>query len=171
MRGMELVSTRTPDHSNEDGRHVRRCNRQGFTFVELLVAIVMLAILLSFAVPAVGRGVRQAKADRAAYAIKQDLEQAFSLAMRERRPVLLAIDTIQRIYTIADRATGAVVVRRAMGLGASEYGLTRLGASATTLTIYPNGLAADSVRLFAEVGDHRRLVRLARGGHVRVSSY
>lgn len=148
-----------------------RTARHGFSLVELLVALTMATIVLSFAVPAVSRGVRQAKADRAGFAMKQDLEQAFSLAMRERKPVILAFDTINRVYTIADRASGTIVVRRAMGLTTSEFGLTRLGTSVTSATIYPNGLASSAIELFLEVGDHRRELRLSRGGHVRVKSY
>lgn len=173
---MKLVSRRRRpqpllDHHNRKMRRVWRRDRHGFSLVELLVALAMATIVLSFALPLVSSGVRRAKADRAGYAMKQDLEQAFSLAMRERRPVILSVDTINRFYTIADRASGAVVVRRYMGPTTSEYGLTRLGATSTTTTIYPNGLASSSVELMVEVGDHRRELRLSRGGHVRVRTY
>ena len=95
----------------------------GLTLVEMLIAITVMAILIGAAMPNIARYTRRSRVDRAAYQVSMDLQNAFSLAARQRKPIRITLPAGTTTYTISDRATSSVIVSRPLGTG-SDYGLT-----------------------------------------------
>jgi prepilin-type N-terminal cleavage/methylation domain-containing protein len=60
--------------------------RRGFTAIELIIVIVMISVMTAFGYPRIAREIRRSRAIQAATIVAADVEVAFSLAGRERRP-------------------------------------------------------------------------------------
>ncbi|HEX6135799.1 MAG TPA: prepilin-type N-terminal cleavage/methylation domain-containing protein [Longimicrobiales bacterium] len=144
-------------------------SRDGFTITELLIVLILMGIVGGFAVMRIGGTLAETRAQRAASVIAADLKLAHSLAGRQRMPVRLSIDTVNRVIRIRDYTTpGTVYAERHFG-GAGEYPVDRLTVSDTSLLVYPNGLAADDLSVWVRAASQRRLIRMTRAGLVRVS--
>ena len=66
--------------------------RRGFTMVEMIIVIVVLGTMLSIALPRANSGIRQRRVIAASSALRSDVPVAFSLAARQRKPVVLTYD-------------------------------------------------------------------------------
>lgn len=144
-------------------------SRNGFTLMELLIVLIIVGIAGGVAMTNVSASMRQTRVQRAASVIATDLRQAHSLAARQRRPVEIDIDTVLHIVRIRDAATPTTIyTQRTFGLQ-SEQPVRSMGASTTTMRVFPNGLAADSIRVTVRWEGRQRNVHMSRAGMVRVS--
>jgi type II secretion system GspH-like protein len=114
----------------------------------------------------VGRSVGHARVNRASSIVAGDIEQAFAMAARQRKPIRLTFVSGTQSYTINDRASGAILVARSFGPTA-EVSLSGLSASATILDIYPSGLASGSDTVTLQLGTYSRRVTVTRVGLIR----
>lgn len=142
-------------------------SRFGFTLIETLITLAVLAILVGAVAPMVSRQVSHSRVNGAAQVIAGDLEQALSLAARQRRPVRVSVDPAQRSVLIADRVTGQTIARHAYG-SASDYKLEALSSSPASIDILPHGVATSAATLTVAIGGYSRRVTLTRAGQVRV---
>lgn len=133
----------------------------------MLIALGVLAILVGALAPMVSRQVSHSRVNNAAQVIAGDLEQALSLAARQRRPVRVTVDPAQRSLLIADRASGQTIGRRQYG-PATDYKLETLDAAPATIDILPHGVATSAATLTVAIGGYSRRVTLTRAGQVRV---
>ena len=140
----------------------------GYTAVELAIVLVVAGLLMSLAVWRFGPALEQAKARHAAAAVAADLQYAQMVAARDRRPVVVIINTSLRLLMIRDRAGSTIYRRRFMGAD-TEFGLTGLAASPTTaVEIFPNGIATQTITYTTTRGDYTKQIKLSRAGQVRV---
>jgi type II secretory pathway pseudopilin PulG len=137
--------------------------------VELLLVLTMLGVVTIVAMPAISRSLTSIRADRAAAITVSDMKLAFSMAARQNKPVQLNMLSAQRQYTVTDRATGTVLMRRNFGTGAADLTVSSLTATDAAVEIFPNGLAQNGVDYTIRVGTQQRLVRMTRTGHVTVN--
>lgn len=144
--------------------------RPGFSIMEALVVVILLGIISSMAVPSIARSMTSTRADRATQAVANDVEAAFSLAARQRKPVTLFVDTVRLRIEIRDRATATVLQSRSYSLTESEFGLNRLLVKPSDITIFPNGLANVAFNIYTFAGPTGRAVRVRRTGHIRVTA-
>lgn len=144
-------------------------NRRGFTLMETLAVIIIMAILSAIALPAISKSQMQTKIDRAAYSISNDVQMAFSMAAREGKPVTYSINSATLRFAVTDRATGTVLHNRYFGVSESPFGLTALGMSAPSITVFPNGTASGAVEINLTLRSYSRTVRVSRVGFTRVS--
>jgi prepilin-type N-terminal cleavage/methylation domain-containing protein len=144
--------------------------RPGFSLTEALIVIILLGIMGSIAVPSIARSMTSSRVDRAALTVAGDVEAAFSLAARSRKPVDLVVDSVWRRIQIRDRASATVLQSRSYGLTESDYGLTRLAPSVSSITIFPNGLADGAFVIFAYANQSMRAVRVRRTGQIRITA-
>jgi prepilin-type N-terminal cleavage/methylation domain-containing protein len=142
-------------------------SRFGFTLAETLITLGILAILVGALAPVVSRQVSHARVNNAAQVVAADLEQALSLAARQRRPVRVTVDPSQRSLLVADRANGQAIARQAYG-SASEYKLEAFSSTPASIDILPHGVATSAATLTVGIGGYSRRVTLTRAGQVRV---
>jgi type II secretory pathway pseudopilin PulG len=135
---------------------------------EATLVIIILGVVAAMAMPAYERSMRSSKVNRAANVVANDLRNAFSLAVRERKPIRVQFTTSARTYTITDRASGTVLVRRDFGVN-SAFGITALGSNRTFIDVFPNGLVNQSVQVTINAGTLQRRINMTRVGQIRVS--
>lgn len=149
----------------------RRCahaRRQGFTLLEVLVVMVIVAIAIMMAAPSIGRGLAQTRAQQAAATIAQDLQRAASLASRTNHPVLVRFDLDALSYEIVDRTDATVYARQHFGANESELSLSSMTTENTTWVLYPNGTTAGNYSVNIRAGDRRHVIRMTRAGLIQV---
>ena len=139
--------------------HTLRGSRLGYTLVEMAVVMVVASLLMLIAQQQVGPMIQRSQVDRATATVAADLETAFSMAARQRRPLRISCCTAAG-YTFADRSDGTVRLRRSL----ADYSVTSLAFTATPVDIFPSGVAssADTVTIGA-AGYTRRIVMTSAG--------
>jgi prepilin-type N-terminal cleavage/methylation domain-containing protein len=142
-------------------------DRQGFTMVELALTLTLIAILTAMMVPKIGRIMQATRINREIAIVVQDLEQAFTIAARYRKPMRLSCTCGTQTYTIADRTGGTVRLSRRLGADA-DLGTLTLTFSTSPVDIFPSGVATapDTVRITS--GTSTRAVVLTTAGQVRI---
>jgi type IV fimbrial biogenesis protein FimT len=145
-----------------------RALRAGFSLIEMLVTVSMLGIMVGMAAPNVSKDISHSRVNRAAQVVAGDLEQALSLAGRQRRPVRVVFDGARKEIRLVDRVSGTLISRRALG-DVSDYKLYSVSGSPSTVDLLPQGVATASTIVTLSAGGYSRRVTMTRGGHVRVS--
>jgi prepilin-type N-terminal cleavage/methylation domain-containing protein len=161
--------------------------RRGFTILELLIVVVMMGILATMSVGKTGSIMTNWRVNRAAQAYSEDLQLAFALVGRNRKPIVIEFNKDSMNLTIRSRtdAAGNTVVFNRRNFGpSSEYKLDAANMTfwpaptgispntKSTLEVYPPGLAADSLSMlisYNRFGVAKR-VRMLRGGLVQLCS-
>lgn len=151
-------------------RHRGSIKRPGFTLIEIMVAVVLVAIVLGLSMGHIDAIMTRDRVRRAAYAVSNELQSAFALAARDREPVLISFESSTMEIRLSDVKTGTVLRRTSFegfNIRPSDVTLSR-----DSLTVYPEGLAGDSISitLSAMIGETRysHRVRMTRGGLVQV---
>lgn len=148
--------------------HPSRRTRAGFTLIEAMIVVAMGAILLSVSMRSVAGYTQRNRVNRAAQMLTADLEQAFALAGRQRRPIRIAWNATTKTYTLQDRANSSTVFRsRPLG-SSSEYKVESVTFSTTQLDVMPSGIATDTLRITLTSSGTTKVVRMTRAGLVRV---
>jgi type II secretory pathway pseudopilin PulG len=147
--------------------------RSAFTMLELLLVITMMGLFALMSMRRVGSMTTGWRVSRAAQAYGEELQAAFAIVGRDRRPVrivlLKARDTTQVRITSRD---GSVVYRKRMIGRGSAYLLdsANVQASKLILEVFPPGLAADSLSVTISRDGKFRRIRMLRGGIVQICS-
>lgn len=149
----------------------RPVHRRGFSLLELLVVISMIGVIAMISIGRTSSMITQWRVSRAAQAYGEELQSAFAIVGRDRRPVRITLDTGAMELRITNRTASVVYRRRNFGLS-SEYRLdpADLNASALTVEVFPPGLAADSLSVTISRQGKLRRVRMLRGGLVQICS-
>lgn len=155
------------DMKTRSAKTNRWLGRSAFTMVELLIAISVLGTVAAIALPNVNRTVRQRRVIAAAAALSRDMESAFSLASRQRRPIRVSYDAASGAIRIVDRASGTVYRSRAVG-ATSEYHLTAVSISPPVVDLFPTGLGSAAFSISLTNGGYQRQVAVTRTGLARV---
>lgn len=143
--------------------------QRGFTFVEIVMVLVVSSILASFAILKLAPTLEQSRVRRSATSIATDLQWAQMIAARQRRPVLFIVSEGLRSYMIRD-ASSATVFREAH-LGAdTDFRIDQLEANPTTLEIFPSGVVRNAGNYVVRVSGVQRNVRISRAGQVRITN-
>lgn len=142
--------------------------RAGYTLLEVLIVVVVMALLAAYGFMRFGPALSHARVRDAANVLASDLEYAEMLAVKQQEPIVVTVDGTGFQYTIADRA-GVVYRTRAVGK-TSDYHLDELSASPTTVELYPNGIANANAAVTLGIQGFRREVTLSRAGQVRVQN-
>lgn len=152
------------------GRGVRRGRTRssgGFTLLELIVVLTIIAITTAVALPRIRIIVMRQHVDRAAQIIASDIRSAFTSAARGRVPVRVTIPANGTAYVVTNTITGDTIVRRSFTTG--DLSVAGLAGSAVTLQVFPNGVSnvADTVTVTGATGYKRKLA-VTRVGFVRL---
>ena len=138
--------------------------------VELALVFTIIAILTGMMIPKIGRTMQATRVNRASAIVAADLEQAFTLAARFRRPMRVSCTCGTATYTVADRADGTVRLRRTL-VGDSDLGRMTLAFEvpvAGIVDVFPSGISTTMLRVRITSGPSTRAVTLSTAGHVRI---
>ena len=152
--------------------HPRDGGRLGYTMVEMVLVFVLIGLMTGFAVPRISGAIRASQVNRAATLVAGDLEAAWTMAGRYRKPMRITCACGTGRYTIADRNGGTVRLSRAL-VGDSDLGTMTLTFSEPTTDIFPNGVGfftTTNAPLVVRVtsGTHTRGVSVTSAGFVRI---
>ena len=139
----------------------------GYTFIELIITIVVMGILTTVGYLRLAPALVHARVQRAATVVAGDLQYAQMLAVRQRRPVAVIVDDALKGYIIRLRDTAVTFRDRYFGADA-DYGLDSLGASPATVVLYPSGVAAGTITVGLGLHGYSRHVRMTRSGQIRI---
>jgi hypothetical protein len=104
--------------------------------------------------------------NRAATVVAAELIQAQTVAGRQQVPVVAFIDGPNKRIEIRQTGGSTISVRQ---LGtSSEYKLTTLTATTTSILVLPNGTTSGAVTVTVGTAGYTRQVRMTRAGLVRV---
>lgn len=121
---------------------------------------------MGLTVPKLARMATQSQVLRAAQTLQAEVQQAYAIAGRNRVPVRLRwVSTDMQIQVTS--LAGTIYRRR--GVGGGSFGLVSANVSVipATLTVFPNGLANDSLVIAVSRSGFSRTVRVTRSGLVR----
>lgn len=138
--------------------------------VELALTFTIIAIMTAMAIPKFRRIMQATQVNRTTAIVAADLEQAFTLAGRFRRPMRISCTCNTGRYTVADRADGTVRLRRTL-VGDSDLGNMTLAFEvpvAGIVDVFPSGVSTTALRVRITSGTSTRAVTLSTAGHVRI---
>jgi prepilin-type N-terminal cleavage/methylation domain-containing protein len=145
-------------------------SRRGFTMLELIIVLAVVGILALVSIGKSSAILTRWRVTRAAQALSEELQAGFAVVGRNRKPVIITLDTVKMELRLSDRSG---IVYRTRNFGpASPYRIESRNVTASRLSveIYPPGLAADSLSfMISKLGTSRR-VRMLRGGLVQICS-
>ena len=142
----------------------RKLTNNGIIFTALPVAVI--GILMATLVPKPVLGLTRSGTGQAASLVALDLERAVALAVREGKPVRITCDCANGRYTVADRASGAVILTRRVAGGKGEINVQSLTFSATPIDVLPSGLVSTPLTVTLTSNGTSRQVTMSAGGFV-----
>ena len=128
---------------------------------------MIVAVAMATTIPRVGAVTNQTKVQRANHALQQDVQQAWSIAARNRAPIVLKFVSSSMQLQITNLAGTTIYKRTSYGTGGA-YGLTstELKMAPTTVTVFPNGLANDTVGFSVARSSYSRKFWVNKAGMV-----
>ena len=142
--------------------------RKGFTLLEALIVLTMLGSLAAISMPRISAAIRQARLNRAATVMANDLQLALSLAARQRQPVQISASVATQTYRFTDRSSGTVLHQRTLGSG-SDYHITSLSFSVAVLDVLPTGTVSGPLEIKVQTESGSRTISMSSAGQIRVS--
>ena len=124
--------------------------------------------MVGMTAPHVSRDISHSRVNSAARVVAGDLQNALSLAGRQRRPVRVVVDGSAKEIRLMDRVNGTLISRRALG-DVSDFKLYSVSGSPATVDLLPHGVATASTIVILSAGGYSQRVTMTRGGYVRVS--
>jgi prepilin-type N-terminal cleavage/methylation domain-containing protein len=142
-------------------------DRRGFTLVEIAFAFAIIGLLTLMTIPRIQRVLQSNQTRRAAATVAGDLERAFTMAARYRKPMRLSCVCGSGAYSVADLNGGTVRLSRNLRNN-GDLGTMNLAFSATPVDIYPSGVSTANLTVTITSGISSRTVVLTTAGQVRL---
>jgi prepilin-type N-terminal cleavage/methylation domain-containing protein len=141
--------------------------RRGFSILELITVLVLIGVLATVSAGKVRDVMTQQRLYRASGVIQTNVEAAWALAARNRRPIEISWNSSNRQMNITDRA-GTTNFRRT-ALGQDPYGLTTgtVTFSRTRTEVFPDGLADDTLLITLSSFGVTKKIWVSRAGLVQ----
>jgi len=143
--------------------------------IEILVALSVFAAVATISLRSIGDTLRRDRVAKAAAVVSSDLEQAFAIAARQRMPVRVLIDTVNRKLTVVDRNTPTLIYKTRSFEKAGAFEIDSLRSNTPNIDIMTNGMAtADlTIRLMILTtggAKYTKTIQASKGGLVRVDN-
>src|SRR4051795_4405149 len=144
-------------------------NQSGFTMIELALTLTVIAIMTAMMIPRFGRVMNSTKVNQTAARVAADMEQAFTLAGRYRKPMRISCTCNNALYTIADRTGGTVrLSRRLRDADLGNMTLVMETPGGGTVDVFPSGVSTALLRFRITLGNSTRAITLSTAGQVRI---
>lgn len=140
--------------------------------VEMVFTFVVIAIMAGIMVTKIGPVMQRTQVSRSIALVAADMEAAYTLAARQRKPVRIDCNCGAGTYTVADRA-GTVLLSRNLradaDLGVMTLTFTPVGPPNTLpVEIFPPGIGDKSLTVRITKGTSTRAVTVSTVGQVRI---
>jgi prepilin-type N-terminal cleavage/methylation domain-containing protein len=144
-------------------------DRSGYTLLELLLVMVIMAILAAITYVRIAPALERARVRGAASVLATDLQYAQVQAARYRTPMQVVVDVGQKKYLITDLAETTIYRERDFG-DDGQYSLDSFTASPVRIYVFPNAIVDQSALYTVGLNGYQRQVSFSRAGQVRVST-
>ncbi|MFN2567961.1 MAG: Tfp pilus assembly protein FimT/FimU [Gemmatimonadaceae bacterium] len=147
-------------------------SRSGFSLFEMLIVTSLLGIIALLSTGQISTYVRERNVAAAAAIVRNDLQQAFAIAARNRRPVRVSFARADTALRLTDRENTITYVRRGLGKGSgltltpSDVAFCTSTCSDASVDVFPNGWASDTLSVTIRKGSYSRGIRMSRSGLV-----
>jgi type II secretory pathway pseudopilin PulG len=139
--------------------------------IEMVFTFVVIAIMAAMMVPRIGRVLQQTQVNRSIALVASDMEAAYTLAARQRKPVRVDCNCGAGTYTVADRA-GTVLLSRNLwadaDLGVMTLTFTAAPVNTLPMEIFPPGISDKNLTVRITGGASTRAVFVTTAGQVRI---
>lgn len=136
---------------------------------EMMIVIVLLGTVFAIGIPRLNASVRQRRVISAANSLNSDIPIAFSLAARQRKPVVLSYHAATGEMRITDRANpNTILLRRALR-STSEYMLDSVAMTPSSVQLFPNGVSSAAFTVRLANGAFVRQLAVGRTGFSRIT--
>ncbi len=136
--------------------------------LEMMVVVVIVGITGTMTAGRVHALIIQSRIQRASTAVRSDLEAAFALASRNRRPVHIEWNSSAMQLAVMDRSDVTAYRRTTLGMGGYGLRASDVSFSRSPIEVYPNGMASDTLNITFSSSGSVRHVRMSRAGLVLV---
>jgi prepilin-type N-terminal cleavage/methylation domain-containing protein len=142
---------------------------RGFTLLELIVTMTIVGVVAAVTVPRIAAISTQNRVLRAANVLQTEVQQAYAIAGRNRRPVKFLWNSAALQVQVTDRTEATIYRRSGFGVG-SSFGFTASDVTIypTVLTVFPNGLASDTLFMKVSKGAYSKSIRVSKSGMTRI---
>ncbi len=143
--------------------------------IEMIVVFVVFGLVVMISIRSVGDTLRRDRVAKATDILGADIEQAFSIAARQRMPVMMVLNRSNKTFSIIDRASPTKIYRRRSFARTADFGVDTMYANRDTIFIMPNGLATSTLDLTLRIatrggGTYTKSVSASLAGMVRVNN-
>jgi prepilin-type N-terminal cleavage/methylation domain-containing protein len=145
--------------------------RAGYTLVEMMIVTTVLGVVTVMATGHINDYIRERNVVAATAAVRNDLQQAFSIAARNRRPVRISFVASDTAIRVTDRDNTITYLRRGLGAGSgfmlrpSDVAFCTSSCDAS-IEVFPNGWASDTLVVRLSSGEYTRGFHVSRSGLV-----
>jgi prepilin-type N-terminal cleavage/methylation domain-containing protein len=152
--------------------HGRARFRSGFSLIEMLIVVTIAGLAIAIGTGRSRTFLAQQRVVRAASSIRGDVEAAWAIAGRNRRPIRLSWNSSTQVFSVTSR-DGATIYRSSP-LGSRSFGLTasEITFSSSPIEVFPSGLSSDTLLITIAATRQgqtmSRRVHVSRGGLVRI---
>ena len=139
--------------------------------IELALTLTVIAIMAAMMIPRFGRVMNSTRVNKSASILAADMEQAFTLSARFRKPMRISCTCNTGTYTIADRTGGTVRLRRRLqddDLGNMTLVMEAPTGGSTTVDAFPSVVSTPLLPFGLPAGNSTRAVGLSTAGLVRI---
>jgi Tfp pilus assembly protein FimT len=147
-----------------------RRSRFGYTMVEMALVTSVMGLISVMSMGRISAYVQERNVSAAAATVRNDLQQAFAIAARNRRPVRVSFGPADTALRITNRENTVVYVNRGLGNGSgfmlkpSDVAFCSSNCSDASVDVFPNGWASDSLTITIRKGDYARAIWMSRSG-------
>lgn len=149
-----------------DSQHVLPPISRGFTLLEMMIVLGIIAIVVAIALPRIAQITLRQRTDRDAYIVAADLRAAFSSAARGRTPVRVSIPGDTTAYILTNLGNGTKILQRSFA--SERIPVAGKTTPVVTMTVYPSGVATGVDTIVVGTSTYNRKISVSRIGFIRI---
>jgi type II secretory pathway pseudopilin PulG len=161
------ISAPTVNRAHESG--CDDSTTAGFTIFEAILVIIIIFVIVASMIPKARETLGHSRVNRAANVVAGEFMLAQSLAARQRRPVLVRIDSDSLRLTITQPSTPDSALQEIPFDLGSEFKLGGLSAVPTSVQVMPNGTVSTTIVVTVGGADYYHQVTMTQAGQVRIT--